>query len=111
MEGLTINHYDCVEDIIEEALSTLCGIETYCFEQLIPNVEYVCGCICIVKLGEKPNTLKHLDHKNEWSEDVAVAESYEYSTYYSKEDLERVIKNNLTRKFYCNDNFYETGGY
>lgn len=111
VENLTINHYDCVEDIIEEALSTMCGIDTYNFEGLIPDVEYVCGCICIVKLGDKPNTLKHLDHKQEWSEDVEVSESYEYSVYYKKEDLDRIVKNNLTRKFYYNENFLLTGGY
>ena len=103
MKGLKIYHYDCVEDIIEEALSTMCGVNIYNYDSLEKDIEYVCGSIAIVKLGDKPNTLKHKHDKNEWSEDVEVSESYEYATYYRCSELDKIVENNLSRKFYNND--------
>jgi hypothetical protein len=103
MKGLTINHYDCVEDIIEEALSTMCGIDSYCLGELGKDIEYITGCNCVVKLGEAPNTLKHQNHDGSWSDDVEISESYEYTTYYKKDVLVNIIEKYLTRKFYCNE--------
>jgi len=102
---LTIRHYDEVNDILEEALDTLCGLTDvrYGIDNLEKDVEYVCGTINIVKLGDKPNTLKHKDD-GVWSEDIDQSESnYMYATYYRAEQLQNLVENHLTRKFYNND--------
>lgn len=104
MKGLKVEHYDNVEDIIDELLSTMCGLETvYGIDNLEKNVEYVCGAVNTVKLGDEPNTLLH-KHKNGWSEEVDQTETnYMHSTYYRKDKLEELIEKHLNRKFYNND--------
>lgn len=102
MKNLDCTHYDCVEDILEEALSTLCGIDVYYINGLEKDVEYVVGTINIVKLGDNPNTLK-FKQNNKWSEDVTVSASYEYATYFRLDKINELIKKHLSRKFYNNE--------
>ena len=103
MKGLNISHYDCVDDIIDEILSEVCGIKTYYgIDNLEPNVEYVCGCCNIVKLGSKPNTLKH--KRDVWSEEYDKTDTnYIYANYYRVDELQKIVTDKLTRKFYNND--------
>lgn len=106
MKGLNIRHYDVVEDIIEEALETLCGITDvrYCIEDLEKDVEYVCGSINIVKRGDKPNSLKHKRNDGTWSDDIDQTNSnYMYCTYYRADELQNLVTNHLTRKNYYNE--------
>lgn len=105
MKGLKIEDYDCVEDIIVEALDTLCGITDIRegLEELERDVEYVCGAINVVKLGDKPNTLKH-KREDGWSEDVDQTDTnYMYATYYRRDQLQKLVENHLTRKHYYNN--------
>lgn len=102
MNGIKYYNYDCVEDILEEALETLCGIEIQSFNSLKKDVEYVCGAINIVKLGDTPNTLKH-KNKNKWSEDIKISDSYKYAEYYKLSEIEKLVDNHLCRKHYNND--------
>ena len=74
VQGLNIKSYDEVEDILFELLAD----------------------INIVKLGEEENSLKHLYHDNQWSEDITVSESYIYATYYRLDKLNDLINNHLT---------------
>jgi hypothetical protein len=106
MKGLTIRHYDYVEDIIEEALDTVCGITD--IRQGIANlekdVEYVSGAISIVKLGDKPSTLKHKHTDGTWSEDTKIeGTNYMYATYYRVDQLQNLVEKHLTRKHYNNE--------
>jgi len=103
MNGLKVNNYDCVEDIIEEILSTLCGIDSYVIDELQKDVEYVVGSINIVKLGDSKNTLKHLNLNEKWSEDTDISESYMYGIYYRKDVLDKIVQEKLTRKIYNNE--------
>jgi hypothetical protein len=96
VENLNVRDYDEVEDIIFELLQEHYGIERYSFEYLEKDVEYVVGAINIVKLGDIPNTLKHRNHNNEWSDDIAITESYEYATYYRLDKLNELCKNVLS---------------
>ena len=105
MKGLNIRDYDDVEDIILEALDTLCGLsDIRCgIDELEKDVEYVCGTINIVKLGDTSNTLKHKNN-GVWSEDIDQTESnYMYSTYYRVDQLQNLVEKHLTRKHYNND--------
>lgn len=97
VDNLNVKDYDEVEDILFELLADKYGIIGYSFDYLERDVEYVVGTINIVKLGEIPNSLKHLSHhKNEWSEDIVVSESYEYATYYRLDKLQELCKNHLS---------------
>ena len=105
MKDLRMIDYDDVEDILLEALDTFCGIKNiyYGVDYLERDIEYVTGTINIVKLGDKPNTLKH-KHGNKWSEDVNITESYANAIYYKAEELQKLIDSPLmTRKHYNND--------
>jgi uncharacterized membrane-anchored protein len=105
MNGLTIEHYENVEDIICEALDALCGITDIRqgIDELEKDVEYACGAINIVKLGDKPNTLKH-KHRGVWSEDVdQIGTNYMYATYYRADELQVLVEKHLTRKHYNNE--------
>lgn len=113
MKGLRMEHYDDVDDILLEALDILCGITSirYGVEELEQEVEYVTGAINIVKLGDKPNTLKHRHHTSgKWSDDIEVSESYKNATYFNAEQIQNLISNHLTRKYYNND-FLELNNY
>lgn len=106
MKGLNMRHYDCVEDIIDEALDTLCGLtDVRCgIDELERDIEYVCGSINIVKLGNKTNTLKHKRDDSTWSEDIDQTKSnYMYATYYRADELQNLVEKHLTRKHYNND--------
>jgi predicted transcriptional regulator YheO len=96
VENLSVKDYDEVEDMLFELLQEHYGIERHSFDYLEENVEYIAGTINIVKLGDKPNTLKHRNHKNEWSSDIKVTESYEYATYYRLDKLNNLCKNVLS---------------
>lgn len=100
---IKIRDYDCVEDILLEALDTLCGITSInAFEDLEKDVEYVCGAINIVKLGDKPNTLKH-KQGDKWSNDVEVSESYANTMYFRVDQMQKLVTNHLTMKHYNQD--------
>ena len=104
MNNLKISNYDDVEDIISEALDTLCGITyvRYGIDELEKDIEYVCGTINIVKLGDKPDTLKH-KYKGVWGEDVDQSETnYINATYYRADQLQNLVEKYLTRKHYNN---------
>lgn len=96
VENLSVRDYDEVEDILFELLQEQYGIERYSFDYLEVDTEYVTGTINIVKLGEKPNTLKHRNHKHEWSDDNPVSESYQYADYYRLDKLNDLCKNVLS---------------
>lgn len=99
VENLSVNDYGEVEDILYELLQEHYEIEGFNFDSLEKDIEYVTGTINIVKLGNKPNTLKHKQYVNEqwtWSNDVEVSESYEFATYYILDKLNDVCKNVLT---------------
>lgn len=102
MNGITYKDYDCIEDIIEEILSTICGIAVYNIDNLEKDKLYLTGCINIIKLGDKPNTLKHLQD-NKWSDDVEISQSYEYASYFDLDVIDKMVKEKLTRKFYYKD--------
>lgn len=104
MKDLKIEHYDDVDDILLEALDTLCGITDIRIgiENLEKNIEYVCGTINIVKLGDVEGTLKH-KQGNKWSEDIIASDSYKYATYFRKDQLQNLVEQHLTRKHYNND--------
>lgn len=105
MEGLKLEHYDNVEDILLEALEVFCGIKDiyYGVNNLKKDVEYITGSINIVKLGDKPNTLKH-KQDGKWSEDVEISESYADAIYYIAEQMQELISSpSMTRKHYNND--------
>ena len=56
--NLKLEHYDCIEDIIEEVLETFCGINTYYLDDIFKNdEEFICGTINIVKRGRNKNSL------------------------------------------------------
>lgn len=96
VENLNVKDYDEVEDILFKLLQEHYGIERYDFESLEKDVEYVAGTINIVKLGEKHSTLKHKQHNDVWSDDIAITESYEYATYYRLDKLNELCTNVLT---------------
>lgn len=96
VKNLNVRNYDEVEDLIFELLQEHYGIERHSFDCLEPNIEYVVGTINIVKLGDNPNTLKHLHHDNQWSNDVPVTESYEYAEYYRLDKMNELCKNTLS---------------
>lgn len=96
VENLNVKDYEEVEDILFELLQEHYGIERYSFDYLEQSVEYVSGTINIVKLGDKPNTLKHKSHNDEWSDDIAITESYEYAIYYRLDKLNELCKNVLS---------------
>lgn len=101
MKRLKMEHYYSVEDIIIEALDTLYGITDVkeSIEELERDVEYVCGAINVVKLGDKPNTLKYKSEDGTWSEDIFEDETfYMYAPYYRKDQLQDLVENKLTRK-------------
>lgn len=102
MNGISYKDYDCVEDIIEEILSTICGIEVYNVDNLEKDKTYIIGSINIVKLGNKPKTLKFFQN-GKWSEDVEMSQSYEYAFYFDLNIIDKIVKEKLTRKFYYNN--------
>lgn len=99
VENLNVKGYDEVEDMLFELLSEHYGIKRYDFESLEKNVEYVVGAINIVKLGDKPNSLKHKQNINGqqlWSKDIEVTESYQYATYYRLDKMTDLCNKNLS---------------
>lgn len=107
MKGLKLEHYDDVNDIILEALDSMCGIKDiyYGVNELSKDVEYVTGTINIVKLGSKPNTLKHKQSDGAWSEDINVSESYANATYFVAEQLQNLVSSPLMRRKHYNNDF------
>lgn len=96
VENLNVKDYDEVEDMLFELLQEHYGIERYSFEYLEKNVEYITGTINIVKLGDKPRSLKHKHHNDVWSDDIDITESYEYAEYYRLDKLNDLCKNVLS---------------
>lgn len=94
VNNLNVRDYECVEDIIGELLQDQHGIIELYFESLERGVEYIVGSINIVKLGNRPNTLKH-KHDNEWTEDIEVSESYRDATYYELKAMNKLCENVL----------------
>lgn len=95
------------EKDIRKVLKEKCGIETIIkgINNLQKGIEYVCGTINIVKLGDKYNTLKHKDYSNGiWSNDVdQTGTNYMDAVYYNKNELQNLVEKHLTRKYYNND--------
>ena len=107
MTGLKLEHYDDVNDILLEALDTMCGVKDiyYGVEELSEDVEYVTGTINVVKLGDKPNTLKHKQSDGTWSDDIVVSESYANATYFTVEQLQNLLSSPSMRRNHYNNDF------
>lgn len=106
MKNLKLNDYDCIDDIISEALETLCGIKKYSLEDVLINnssEEFVCGTITIVKGGKDNNHLKHKCIDGTWIE-AQISDSYKNSEYYKLSELE-ILLPKLSRKGYNNSFF------
>ena len=103
MTNLRLEHYDCVEDIIEEALETFCGIKEYYIDDVLDNNNelFTCGTINIIKKGKDNNHLLHRYGDGSWDE-AEISESYQYAKYYKVSELENILPK-LCRKNYNNE--------
>jgi len=102
MKDLKLNDYDCMEDIIEEILDTICNIKTYSIITVQnSDEEFVCGSINIVRKGKNKHCLSHKYSDGTWHE-AEISDSYRYAQYYKVSDLENLLPR-LSRKNYNND--------
>lgn len=105
MKDLKLHDYDCVEDIIEEALETFCGIKKYYSDDVIvSNDEFVCGSIAIVKKGKDDNHLAHKFSDNTWHE-AEITDSYQYAEYYKVSELENILPKLCMKNYIRNSHF------
>jgi hypothetical protein len=104
MEGLKLQHYDCVEDIIEEAIETFCGIHKYYIDDVFQSdEEFTTGTINIIKRSRNKNYLLHKYSDGTWHE-AEINGSYEFAEYYKVSELEKILPK-LCRKNYNNEFF------
>lgn len=106
--NLNVRDYSEVNDMIYELLKERYSIECCGLDFLEKDVEYVTGTVNIVKLGDKPNTLKHQQYLNGecvWTDDVTITESYKYAEYYRLDKMNYLCKSVLSGKWSETYNF------
>jgi hypothetical protein len=94
LKDFKLKSYDCVDDIVQEALLKLCGVKTYYLVDVLKSdvdTEFVCGTMSYVKKGKNKNFLSRLWKNGFWVESK-ITRTDQYLIYYKKSDLEEVLE-------------------